>query len=180
MGVGIGSVENRSEGIANELSVQRLSFGLLKSFSTIEEIVFLARRAHEESRFSYIKFAPEKVRAIAESALQATDRHGVFMAWSDGAPVGFAYCSLGEYHIGIGTLVTTIRNICVLPEERHRLGGGKVAIGLFKGVESWSRARGSKEILIHVTSDVDLGRTDKFVQRLGYRCIGGSYAKSIS
>lgn len=156
-----------------------LSFEVLKDTKAMDDIVFLAQRAHEESRFSYITFAPQKVQAIAERAIADPKRHAVMMARDGEKPVGFVYCSIGEYHIGTGTLMCTIHNINVLPEIRHGLRGGRVALGLFRGVETWSKARSAKEILFHVTSDVDLGRTHKFIKRVGYRFIGGSYAKSL-
>jgi len=146
----------------------------------MDDIIFMAKQSHEESRFSYIKFAPDKVRAIAERAISDPARHAVMMAWDQEKPVGFVYCSIGEYHIGVNTLVTTIHNINVLTNVRHSLRGGRVALGLFKGVESWSKARSSQEILFHVTSGVDLSRTHKFIKRLGFRFIGGSYAKTLS
>lgn len=157
----------------------RLTFGEIKDMQVIDDIIFLAQKAHEESRFSYITFAPDKVREIAERAISDPKRHGAMMAWDDGKPVGFVYCSVGEYHIGTGTLLTTIHNINVLKDVRRGLRGGRVALGLFRGVETWSKARGSNEILFHVTSDVGLGRTHKFIKRLGYRFIGGSYAKNF-
>jgi len=71
-------------------------------------------------------------------------------------------------------------NINVPQDVRHSLRAGRVAIGLFKGVYLvGSKARDAQAILFHVTSDVDLGRTRKFIERLGYRFIGGSYAKTI-
>lgn len=103
----------------------------------------------------------------------------MMVARNRGKPAGFAYCSIGEYYIGTGTLVTTIHTINVLREVRHGLRGGRAALGLFRGVETWSNARSSKEILFHVTSDIDLKRTHKFIKRLGYRFIGGSYAKNL-
>lgn len=156
-----------------------LLFQVLSSTDAMDDILILAERSHAESRFSYITFAPQKVRAIAERALADPKRHGVMMCWDNGKPVGFAYCSVGEYHIGTGTLVTTIHNLNVLKEVRHSLRGGRIAIGLLKGIDSWSRARSSAEILFHVTSDVEIGRTHKFIKRLGYRFIGGSYAKGL-
>lgn len=157
-----------------------LVFGVLQDLEALADIISIAKQSHEESRFSYITFAPQKIRAIAERVIADPQRHAVMMCWDNGKPVGIAYCSVGEYHIGKGTLVTTIHNINVLKEVRHGLRGGRVALGLFRGIESWSAARSSNEILFHVTSDVDLGRTHKFIKRIGYRFIGGSYAKSIS
>ena len=158
----------------------RFSFELLAtSDDRMGGLVALAKAAHEESRLSYIIFAPHKVEAIVRKALADTKRHGIMLCKDHGLVVGAAYCSVGEYHVGAGTLVTTIHNINVLPEKRRGLSGGKIALGLMRGIETWSQARKSKEIFFHVTSDVDLVRTHKFIKRLGYQFIGGSYAKRI-
>jgi hypothetical protein len=67
-----------------------------------------------------------------------------------GQAVGFVYCSVGEYHIGSDVLLTTIHNMNVARSVRSSLSGGKIALGLFRGVETWSQARGAKEIpIIH-------------------------------
>lgn len=86
----------------------RLVFSVLTNTEKMADIVHMAKESHAESRFSYIEFAPEKVQAIAERAIADPKRHAVMMAWQDEMPVGFAYCSVGEYHIGTGALVTTI------------------------------------------------------------------------
>lgn len=158
----------------------KLSFEVLtQAEDRLEELISLTRTAHEESRLSYITFDPRKVEAIVRRAVIDTKRHGIMMCYEDDRAVGVAYCTIGEYHIGAGTLVTTIHNINVLPEKRRGLSGGKVALGLIRGVETWSQARNAKEIFFHVTSGVHLGRTHKFVRRLGYQFVGGSYAKRI-
>ena len=143
-------------------------------------VTALAERPHRESRFSYIPFAPDKVCRIALKVLSDPARHGAMLCWHFGRPVGFVYCTVGEYHIGTGTLLTTIHNLNVLAEMRHTLNGGRAALGLLRGVETWSRARSSAEILFHVTSGVELGRSHKLEKRLGYRFIGGSYAKPLA
>lgn len=118
----IGESEGRSE----------LTFEVLEYLEgRLEGLVKLARVAHAESRFSYIAFAPQKVETIAQKALADTKRHGIMLCSDHGQLVGAVYCSVGEYHIGTGTLVTTIHNINVLPEKRHGLSGGKIALGLF-------------------------------------------------
>ncbi len=146
----------------------------------IPALVALAQEAHEESRFSYIRFSPEKVRKIALTALKDTKRHGLFLAEKEEKPVGFAYCSVGEYHIGEGTLIATIHNVNVSRSVRGRLGGGRVALGLFNGIHSWAKARGAAEVLLHVTSGIDLARMHKFAKRNGYRIIGASYANKVT
>jgi len=93
--------------------------------------------------------------------------------------VGIAYCSVGEYHLGTDVLLTTIQNINVSKSVRASLSGGKIGLGLFRGIETWSEARGAKEILFHVTSDIGLAQTHKLAKRVGYKFIGGSYVKRI-
>ncbi|MDX8355529.1 hypothetical protein [Cognatiyoonia sp. IB215182] len=167
------------ETVPNSKARSGLRFEVLASTDAMDDIVYLAQQSHSESRFSYIEFAPDKVRSIAERAISDPKQHAVMVCWDADRPVGFVFCSVGEYHIGAGTLVTTIHNLNVLKDVRHSLKGGRVAIGLLNGVTSWSRARSAAEVLFHVTSDVELGRTHKFIKRLGYRFIGGSYAKDL-
>ncbi|WP_321362569.1 hypothetical protein [uncultured Celeribacter sp.] len=131
-----------------------------------------------ESRFGYIPFSAEKVRKLVETSAKDEKRHGILLAYKSERLVGIAYCSVGEYHIGTGALLTTIHNLNVAKDIRDRLNGGRVALGLFKGVETWSQARGAKEVLFHVTSGVDLGRAHKLAKRMGYQFIGGSYGKA--
>ncbi len=55
-----------------------------------------------------------------------------------------------------------------------------MALGLLRGIETWSSARGVAEILLHVTSSVYLSSTHKLTKRLRYEFIGGNYAKKIA
>ena len=92
--------------------------------------------------------------------------------------VGFVYCSVGEHHIGSDDLLTTIHNMNVFRTVRSSLSGGKIALGLFRGGETWSQARKAKEILFRVTSDVNLAQAHRLAKRIGYKFVGGSYVKA--
>lgn len=151
-------------------------FRVASQQSDIPAVITLARAAHEESRFGYIPFSAPKVENITREALKDPRRHAVMLATKGDAPVGFVYCSVGEYHIGAGVLVTSIHNMNVSRDIRASLAGGRVALGLFKGVETWSRARGSQEILFHVTSGVDLARSHKLAKRVGHWLADKRYA----
>jgi len=168
----------RSE-TSDQIGGRPLSFRLTTDKNDIPYLIDLAREAHSESRFGYIPFSVDKVRKIALGAFKDTKRHAVMLASRGEVPVGFAYCSVGEYHIGEGVLLTTIHNMNVSRSIRSSLSGGRVALGLFKGIETWSKARGAQEILFHVTSDVSLARSHKLAKRIGYKFIGGSYAKKV-
>lgn len=157
---------------------QAISYRIVTDLRDLPFLIQLAKEAHNESRFSYIEFSPEKVEKIARRALNDPKQKAIMLACNESYPVGFAYCSVGEYHIGRGVLITTIHNINVSQDVRAGLSGGRIALSLFKGIETWSRARGAKEVLLHVTSDVNLARAHKLAKRMGYRFIGGSYVKN--
>lgn len=177
-GVTGGLAGNRSK-TSDQTGDSPLSFRLTTDKNDIPYLIDLAKEAHSESRFGYIPFSGDKVRKIALGAFKDTKRHAAMLAFKGDVPVGFAYCSVGEYHIGQGVLLTTIHNMNVSRSIRSTLSGGRVALGLFKGIETWSKARGAQEILFHVTSDVDLARSHKLAKRIGYKFIGGSYAKKM-
>ena len=160
-------------------ATSNVSFSHVKSALDIPDLVLLAREAHEESRFSYIPFSEEKVFQIAMKALEDPARHGGFLARSKGEPVGFAYCTIGEYHIGTGALLTTVHSMGVSQTTRKRLMGGKVALGLFQGVRSWSKDRGAQEVLLHFTTGVGTARSAKLARKLGFQLIGGSYVNKL-
>lgn len=157
-----------------------LNFRVVTDEDDIPALVELAREAHEESRFSYIPFNSRKVVRIAEVSLRDKNKNGVFMAFKKDVAVGFAYASVGEFHIGSGALFATIHNINVRRSARGRLSGGRIALGLFSGLESWAKSRGAHEVLAHVTSGVSLAQSHSLMKRLGYKFIGGSYAKAIN
>ncbi|WP_299155184.1 hypothetical protein [uncultured Tateyamaria sp.] len=168
----------QDESVAVNKANSGTSFRLASSGSDLPAIVRLAQDAHNESRFGYMPFNPDKVRKIARAAFKDQKRHAVMIAEKHDQAVGFVYCSVGEYHIGSNVLLTTIHNMNVAHSVRSSLSGGKIALGLFRGVETWSKARGAKEILFHVTSDVSLAQAHKLAKRIGYQFIGGSYVKN--
>lgn len=152
---------------------------MVKSDVDLPSIVTLAREAHAESRFGYIPFSDDKVQKIVLAALEDEKRYGVMLATKGETAVGFLGCSVGEYHIGKGVLIATVHSMYVSRSTRIALSGGRAALGLLKGVETWSEARGAQEVLFHVTSGVGLSRTHKFSNRVGYTFAGGTYSKKL-
>lgn len=80
------------------------------------------------------------------------------------------------------TMTLTIQqngHINIVRGHRAPLAGGRIALGLLKGVETWARARGAREVLFHFTSGLELARSRKLAKRMGYELIGGSYGKAL-
>ena len=72
-------------------------------------------------------------------------------------------------------MLMTIHNLNVAKTLRASLAGGRVTLGLLKRAEAWSRAKGAREILFHVTSGVETERTERMMRKLGYAAMGGNW-----
>lgn len=158
---------------------QELKFFVADNAQEVWPFLDLIKKTHDESHLGHIKFSESKTISIVHKAIADKKRNGIFLAERKGVPVGFLYCTIGEYFIGTGSLITTVNSMGVARRTRRSLNGGRVALGLISGLESWSRARASSEILFHVTSGNGVGRTHKFLKRRGFTLLGGSYSRRL-
>ena len=101
------------------------------------------------------------------------------LARAGGAPVGLPHCVAGEYYVGTDAILVAVHSLVVARVHRRRLGGGRVALGLLSGARTWALARGAAELSVHVTSGVEVARTDRLLRRLGFEATGGSYAVGL-
>lgn len=104
---------------------KRLTFALLDDAQDINEVKFLAHEFHEESRFGYIPFAPEKVEAIALGVLKDPVHQAIMVCRDRGEMVGALHCSAGEYNIGKVVIVSTFHSLFVLPRVRRMMLGDR-------------------------------------------------------
>ncbi|WP_299771251.1 hypothetical protein [uncultured Tateyamaria sp.] len=143
-------------------------------------ILALAHEAHHESRFQNICFSVEKATRLAIDAFENPKQNGVMVALRGNKQVGFAHCSVGEYFIGTGALLTTVHVLYVSQQVRQSLAGGRCFLGLLAGLESWSRNRGSSQLLLHVTGGIEANRTSRSLARTGYAPVGSNFAKPLN
>lgn len=154
----------------------KLKIRLAKSKDDIEFLRPLSVEFHAESRFSDIPYSHKKRDELFSSALKHPDRYALMMAEYDGEPAGFLFCTIGEYIVGYEELITTVYSFYVSRKYRGTVVGGKSAIRLLAGSVKWSQMRKAREIMIHVTSGINVQRTDKFLRRAGFGTIGANYS----
>lgn len=132
--------------------------------------------ALSESRFHYFRFSKEKFVRQAKKISKKSRSNGVLCASIDGQPVGMIYCTFGELEVATQAYITTVNLFFVTRRLRASLLGGKAALGLLSGLESWTRHRGGKEILVHSNFGEGGDRTHRFLRRRGFETLGGCYA----
>jgi len=167
-----GLIVNKTE----KKKASNLSVRLANSTVDIEFLRPLSVEFHAESRFSDIPYSHKKRDELFNSALKYPDRYALMMAEYEGEPVGFLFCTISEYIVGYEELITTVYSFYVRKKYRGNVIGGKAAIRLLTGAVKWSEARKAREIMIHVTSGINVRRTDKFLRRAGFGTIGANYS----
>ena len=157
----------------------KLHIRLANSLHDLERLRPLTLELHAESRFSEIPCSQKKHDDLFTHVLDEPERYAMLIAECHSEPVGYLFCVVGEYLIGYRDLLATVYAFYVRRQYRSSLLGGKAALRLLRGTVKWSKARQVKEIMLHVTSGIDIRRTDKFLRRAGFEVIGANYALQL-
>jgi len=161
---------------ASEKTPPTLSLRLAEASNDLDLLRPLIAEFHQASHFSGVPLSQAKIEAMFAEAVARPDRYAVIIAEYDRRAIGFLYCFAGEYVGGAEALVTTIHTYFVAQKYRHSLLGGRTAARLLKAAIRWSEIRKVREVILHVTSGIDLDRTDRFVRKAGFRLFGTNYA----
>jgi hypothetical protein len=135
---------------------------------------------HERSVFSDISLSDRKLAALEVQARNPQPHECVLVAEIDGRVVGLAACSAGEYLLGEGSVLTTVHMIGVDTDSCGPVRSAKVFVKLMRGIAAWSKTRGARQILVHVSTGNALKQTDRLIRAGGGLCIGGSYLVAAS
>jgi len=139
----------------------------------------ITRRVHEASLFADIPFSEAKFDAAFDKTLQKQQQHLGLVVSLEDRVLGCAYCSIGEYFIGDGGRIVSVQTICVDPEVSDGLLGGKVALRLAKGIETWAQACAATHLLYHVTAGIEPARADRLFRKIGMKVMGGNYGMRL-
>lgn len=139
----------------------------------------MVQKVHERSVFSDIPFSDRKLALIEAQARDPQPHKCVLVAEIDGRVVGLAGCSAGEYLLGEGAVLTTVHLIGVDTDYCGPFRSAKVFVKLLRGIAAWSKTRGARQILVHVTTGYALKQTDRLIRAGGGVCIGGSYVADL-
>jgi len=144
--------------------------------SDIPELVKFGFLIHAESKFSILDYDPDKVRQTLESIVESENgTHCCFIAkTADEQLIGVLIGCIEEYFFSRSLMAHSIL-IYVHPKWR----GSPAALKFIHAFRNWATNRDALEICIGVASGVTIGRTDRFLRRLGFSVTGGNYSMVI-
>ena len=148
-----------------------------------EDLAFmlpLSREFHAASHYGDMPYDLAARNAAARMAIDRPDRHGYIMAVHRDVPAGFLACMAGTYMTGGSAILVTVQTLYVGESFRRSLLGGRIATRMLAGAVRWAEARNAREIMIHVTTGIDVARTDRFLRKAGFATLGGNYALPLS
>ena len=98
----------------------------------------------------------------------------VFGAFDDNKLIGFISGMHHEYFFSSKKKVSDL-GFYILPEYR----GSRASIKLIKELENWARSFNVDDIYLGQTTAVNIEKTQKFYERLGYKTVGFNTVKHL-
>jgi len=147
------------------------------TLADVPAMVSLGERVHAESRFGAFPYDHAKLtKSLGQLiALQAKGQHLCLLAENrEGQLIGGFIGALEEYFF---SSVKTANSILIWVAPGYR--GSAAALRFISAFRDWAKNRGAVEVCILVASGVAIGRTDRFLRKLGFAQTGGNYAVSL-
>lgn len=142
----------------------------------IPALVEVGRRMHQLTRFRNLAYDEDKVhQSLTDVLRRGQHKYVCFVAEDGNKEVIGGLLGVLEQPLFSDQLVATVMYFIVLPERR--LGG--YGVRLLRAFEQWARNRSVVEIGFGVNSGEAFERIERYVQRMGYRKVGGNYARSL-
>tara|TARA_B110000014_G_scaffold243522_1_gene213942 strand:- start:165 stop:614 length:450 start_codon:yes stop_codon:yes gene_type:complete len=140
--------------------------------SDIKNVVALGKKLHEESPiFSGNKWNELKAIQMAERII-SNDRECGILAFSEGKLVGMILGFIDTHYFSDDEFLS---EYFVYVEQSKR--GSKLGISLLQAWINWGRINGIEETWMQYSTNINLEKTDKFFQKIGFNKIGYIYKR---
>ena len=129
----------------------------------IEALLDMSLRMHLESRYSFLPFSREKVRALISQCISEPDTHCAFVAEIDGRLGGMLGGYLADYFFCDEVVAC---DFVVFVDGTYR--GTRAARTLVKAFQQWAASRNAREICLGISTDVESQKVARFYSILGF------------
>ena len=139
----------------------------------------LLRKQHARTVFADIPISDRKLAMFEGDARNPQPHQCLLVAECQARVVGLTWVTAGDYVLGEGCSMTTVHLLAVDTDHCGPFRSAKVFIKLLRGITAWSKTRGARQILIHVTTGTAIKQTDRLLRAGGGVCLGGSYVVDV-
>lgn len=140
----------------------------------IPSLVELGAEMHAESSFADVPFDRQLAENMAWHCLHNADWFGV-VAEHDGRIIGMFVGNAGPFYFST-TQAGFDKVWYVRPGSRSSVHG----VRLLQAFLRWCRERGVTSARIGVSTGINIARTDRLMQRLGFAVVGGNYSLTLN
>ena len=136
----------------------------------IEAGLALGRRMHEESELAFLPFDPDKLRGFLHHIARDPDHYCAYVVEHRGRLAGLLVGQVMEYFFCRERLCD---DMLLFVERDQR--GSVAALALVRAYLDWARDKGAREARVAISTGIDIDRTGAFLERQGFRRVGGVY-----
>jgi GNAT superfamily N-acetyltransferase len=140
----------------------------------IRPLIELGRLMHQEGEYRFLPFEESKCVALLERCLKQPDSWCALVA-EDGSEIAGMLIGYKSSYMFCSETVASDLALYVRPGRR----GGFAAAALIRRFSAWARASGAREACLSTSLNVRNERTAAFIERLGFRCVGGVFKRSF-
>lgn len=139
----------------------------------LPELIKIGRQIHGQTRFHRFDYDPKRVEDNLKRLIgpgQARGTHCMFIA-EDEQGISGVLAGVVERHLFSDQPVANVMLYYCFPDRR----GNGAGLRLLLAYRRWAMNREVFEIGVSVTSGIELQRTARFLQRLGFESVGGNF-----
>jgi GNAT superfamily N-acetyltransferase len=141
----------------------------------IPELVQLGVKVHSEMKQASLPFNADRLAGQLNACLNPVKQnYCVLAAESDGVIVGVIWGYIAQHYFS-DAWVATEYMFYVRPEFR----GTPIAVRLLHAYRKWAENRGASEVMICMTTGVDVERFDRFLRKMKFDYVGGNFSMRL-
>jgi GNAT superfamily N-acetyltransferase len=141
----------------------------------IPELVQLGLKVHAETTQASLPFSPDRLTGQLNACLTPVNqKYCILAAESDGAIVGVIWGYIAQHYFSEAWVATEYM-FYVLPEFR----GTPLAVRLLHAFRKWAENRGAAEVMICMTTGVDVEKFDRFLRKMKFDYVGGNFSMRL-
>jgi GNAT superfamily N-acetyltransferase len=137
-------------------------------------LVELGRLMHEEGEYRFLPFEESKCVALLKRCMREPESWCALVAENGGELAGMLIGYKSSYMFCSETVACDLA-LYVRPARR----GGFAAAALIRRFLVWAREAGAREACLSTSLNIRNERTSAFIQKLGFRHVGGVFKRSF-